>query len=292
MNIGTKRVLPILGFALLVGVGIFLTRPDALRGEAGGGCAVDDLTDNEVARNEARYLPMQIMVVLGVGLELADEFSRTADAVLSDVDVSATECFSAEVTEQDATTGSATVVFDFAGCSDRTGTITVHKEGTPPVEGEPPPPPPDSGMFASGPVDLTFAQYVAHGVMLDGTLNVDSENGSGQIDSNIQTDFLDYSGTLDADGPWTMVDPETIQLDLEGTYASVTGLDWQVAIGGLRLSNECLGALAGEMTGTHTNEIGSVVAVAHFDGTCDGCAASSVNDVEQSRICFPESMIP
>jgi hypothetical protein len=301
MNVRTKRVLPIVVFALLVGVGLLLSRPDALRGDAGGGCAVDDLTDNELARNEARYLPIEVMVTLAVGLELAGDFASYADSALAGDDVSSANCFSAEVVEE-TEAGGGTVRFDFTGCAGRAGVILVVKGPTPVVPAPDPDPDADpdaepeapvSPLFASGPADLTFTEYTASGVHLDGTLQLDSEAGSGQVATDLAVEFLDYAGTLQVSGPWILAGESGVELDLEGQFLSVTGLDWQVALADVVMDMGCAGGgLSGEMTGLYANDLGEVAARAVFDGSCDGCAAAYVNDVEQSRVCIPDDVMP
>lgn len=294
MGVRTKRVLPVLVLAALVGAGLLIARPDALRGDAGAGCAVDDLSASELARNEARYLPIELMVTLGVGIELAREYMGYAEAVLQGQELPAGSCFVAEVVEEDDL-GGGTVRFTFAGCNDRSGAIAVKRVAAPPPEEEPEPDPPAAvapPIFGTGTFVVTFAEYLAHGVHLDGTLGIAAAAGGGQIDSDIAIDFLDYAGTLDAEGPWTPVADKVISVGLEGAYRSVTGLDWDVTVADLVLDTECLGAKSGEMRGHYGNEMGDVDALARFDGSCDGCAAAFVNEEEQSRLCIPEGVLP
>ena len=184
--------------------------------------------------------------------------------------------------------------FDFGGCPNRGGVIQVDVGASPPpAEPDPEGGTPPASVFGAGPADLTFTEYVASGTHLDGTLKIDSEGGSGRVDSDLAVDFLDYAGTLDAEGPW-VVDGETgVEIDMEGFYRSVTGLDWEIALVDLMLDMDCSGGgQSGELTGHHGNDFGEVTARAVYDGSCDGCAAAFVNDAEQSRVCIPDEVLP
>ncbi len=247
------------------------------------GCEeVQQLLDNEMAQAEAAYLPFQVMATLGVGLEVAEDLSHAAEAILAGAPVGENECWTADIVA-DNQAGGGIVTFDFAHCYQRSGFVHVTVYPSPTTEPQ---------MFVAGPTDLMFVDYAAQGMRLNGGISVDALDNEGTVTASLKSEYQVYEGQLEVTGPWTVISPDELRLDLAGTYASATGLDWTVAAAGVTVAYDCAGALSGELRSRFTNDAGMVEAIAAFDGSCDGCASTTVNGVPGEDVCVPESVAP
>lgn len=245
---------------------------------------IDALVENEIAANEAAYMPMQVMATLSVGLEIADDLATAAESTLGGAEVGAGQCWTAEVLADNGQ-GGGIVTFTFAGCPSRSGDVVVTMT-TPPAPSEEP------VLYIGGPVSMAFQDYNAQGMTVNGSIEFDSTGNEGTVTSTLATEFGPYAGELNASGPWTVLSQDALYLSMAGTYESATGLDWDVYASGLTLASDCVGAATGDLTSVFENPVGAIEAVAAFDGSCDGCATSTVNGAPQGEVCVPDSMMP
>ena len=136
MSPPVRRFLPVLLILVLVGGGILFSQSHNLKASAdGAGCGnFEDLIEMESAYNEARYLPIQVIAVMGVGLGLGFQYSAmTGDVLAADLNETAyqsPDCSVASVVEKVTPTGSGEVKFDLNNCESQSGLVTISQGAT------------------------------------------------------------------------------------------------------------------------------------------------------------------
>ena len=136
MSPPVRRFLPVLLILVLVGGGILFSQSHSLKASAdGAGCGnFEDLIEMESAYNEARYLPIQVIAVMGVGLGLGFQYSAmTGDVLAADLNETAyqsPDCSVASVDEKVTPTGSGEVKFDLNNCESQSGLVTISQGAT------------------------------------------------------------------------------------------------------------------------------------------------------------------
>jgi hypothetical protein len=288
-------------FAFLALGALLLVRPGALTGEAGGaGCeAANSLADAELARSEGRYLVMEIMVALALGLEQADRYIGIAEPLLTDSGAIAASnqenCFQSQVVTASQATAPKLKV-DFMNCPSESGRFEAGIAMGPPEDVDPATLPPQvAATFADLPpgtvvYDLAMYDTKPYGVLLEGSIKLTDSPDSERITTDLSFDFLDYSGSLAVDG--TVVRNAALSsITMAGTFRSSGGLDWAVDGSDLGVEETCRGLKSGRLTGTYGGDGGAQVqVVASFDGSCDGCAAITLDGVEEPKVCIPEAL--
>jgi hypothetical protein len=309
MLIRRKPLVTGASIAILVGAGLLIANPKLLTGDAGeAGCgAVDDLVDKETAYGEARFLATEVMVTLALGLDRVDNYIATVEPLVeSPVAVSQSnqsECYQATVLElEPPATGK--LQLDYANCSDDTGLVVVAIEKEypdledieldpdapmDPETGQPQLPDPSSIEPLSVKYELEMEEVTTSGVQIEGSVRVDEiSEEERNFTTELSIDFLDYAGTLLADGSANYQEGNATVV-FAGTFRSVTGLDWKITASDLVLQDGCSGAKSGSIIGTFENSVGEPLeVVSSFDGSCDGCANITVGGAEQQPICIPE----
>jgi hypothetical protein len=140
MSPRTRRYVPILLVLLLLGLALLVSPPNRLKGAASeAGCTPEDLVANEKARAEGRYVALEMIAVMGAGLGVTFQYGESTTQVLlaqaQGQAVPQSGCYQVSVEQANGTDGSGKVNYDFAGCEDRTGTLTV-EQGPVVVESE------------------------------------------------------------------------------------------------------------------------------------------------------------
>jgi hypothetical protein len=285
-------------FAAAAFVALLVVRPGVLTGEAGGaGCeAVENFADAELAREEARYLVMEVMVGLALGLDQVDRYIALAEPLLADAASIETanqqNCYRSELLP--TTQNQPKVRVDFQSCPQESGRLDVGLAvGLP--EGVDPntlPPevreqvadlPPGAQAF-----DLTMVGTKSNGIPLEGNMRLVEAGGSQTVEGRLQYSFLDYSGDLALEG--TIEGTEAARsVTMTGTFESSGSLHWTLEGSNLTVVDGCRGLKAGRMVGRYDGGAqGAVDVVASFDGSCDGCAKITVDGVEKPNICIPD----
>tara|TARA_B100000029_G_scaffold291910_1_gene285476 strand:+ start:161 stop:1231 length:1071 start_codon:yes stop_codon:yes gene_type:complete len=345
---------------LVLAVAILVSDSRRLKGAADeAGCeGVGALVDIETARAEARYVPIEVVAVMGLGLGMAFQYgSQTGEvlaAQLQGQSVPQGDCYSIDVVNPVDLEGNGAVAFDFAQCESRGGSVTVHQGKTTlpeipalpgsegrddgieiPTDGSIPEGLPEDleGLqdlteeelqelvdsilegSASAAVGVVYDDYnesllnIEGGITLSSTVALNEltpgAGGSeetlggaaglplsltkGTLETDIATSVFDYAGTAVLAGPFS-VDPDTMQstINLDGTFTSTTGLEWEIIINDLVIGGDCLGAVSGNINAIYDGPSGRVDVVATANGACDGCIQMEVDGVEQPDLCLPD----
>jgi len=359
MSPRSRRYLPILILLLVLAIAIFVSDSTRLKGAAeDAGCeGMGALVDIETARAEARYVPIEVVAVMGLGLGMAFQYgSQTGEvlaAQLQGQSVPQGDCYAIDVLNPVDLEGNGAVAFDFSQCEGKGGAVTVHQgkttlpeipalpgsegreDGTEiPLDGSIPEGLPEDleGLqelseeelqelvdsilegSASAAVGVVYDDYnesllnIEGGITLSSTVQLNeltpgagategalSATGlplsltQGTLQTDIATSVFDYAGTALLEGPFS-VDPETMQstINLDGTFTSTTGLEWEIIINDLVIGGTCLGALSGNINAIYDGPSGRVDVVATANGTCDGCIQIQVDGMDQPDLCLPD----
>ncbi len=285
-----------MAFAALIGGALLVASPDTLTGEAGAGCAGGQLADGEMARAEGRYLVMETMVALALGLEQADHYIELAAPLATQgatgvENASEDNCYAAELIESEQLGGAVRV--DFRDCPNETGTIEL-SVGAELPQGLPDGLPDDVAREELPPgsvvYGLSMQDTVRYGVLLEGLMGIEQTPESESLRTDLSFDFLDYTGNLAVAGPVERTETTT-SVTMVGTFSSVGGLDWEVQGSNLVVADGCKGLKSGRLEAHFSNEqVVDVTVVAEFDGSCDGCASVQIDGVEKPRVCIPEEL--
>lgn len=285
-------------FAALALVTMVVVRPDVLTGEAGGaGCeGANNFADAELARGEARYLVMEVMVGLALGLDQMNRYIDLAEPLFQDTAAipaaNEANCYKSEVVQTPQTP--TKLKMDFQSCPQETGRIEFGMavglpEGVDPatlpqeVRDQLADLPPGASAY-----DLSMVDTKSNGIPMEGNIRITDTGGSQAIEGRLAYSFLDYSGDMTVDGTIESSDTADV-VTMVGTFESTGGLHWTLEGSNISVTDGCRGVKAGRLVGRYDGgDLGNVEVIATFDGDCDGCANVTVDGVEKPEICIPE----
>jgi hypothetical protein len=132
MSPRTRRYLPIVLLLVLLGVALIFAPPASLKGAAAeAGCTPQDLIANEKARAEGRYVALEMIAVMGAGLAVTLQYGEATTNVLvaqaQGQPAPQLGCYSTSIVESNGIDGSGKVSYDFTGCDDQSGTLSVEQ---------------------------------------------------------------------------------------------------------------------------------------------------------------------
>jgi hypothetical protein len=274
----------------------------AALGLALSGCAtIDEAKDLEMARGEGRYVPVELIGSLALGVMRAGDYGTYSSVVHQSYSagdpITSDGCASVALVDGMGTDGEGTVVYDFGPCSARDGRVQVTQrvnsdlldeerdenfpqDGWEDTDGDGIP---DSLPPGSDDVDLD-------GLSMSGSLGA-NEEVSGPLTADLAVEAWNYATDVQVDGSWKYGQGgETRRLSFTGQMQSATGLDWTVMANNVELSPGCMDATGGEITAVFANGMGEVTVTARFDSVCDGCASIFVDGEAAGRVCLPEEV--
>ena len=289
------------------------------------GCSIDSVIDLENARNEARFVPAEVVGTLGFAVSQAQNYGERAvvaqNAFARGVDADDEGCSAISVTDDIEDDGLASVLFDFAACPGQDGQVQVDQASTLPAL-------PDGwenwdqddwdswdGQFPDGWNDgslpggeqasvelpagleeedgyvVRFADYSVSIVDVRGAIEVSGDANGGEVGAHVGVAALDYDALMSASGSWSRMENEPGKwVSFGGSFNSMTGVEWTVVADNLGfLDSECQDAVGGTLTATFDNEAGRSSVTATFDDVCDGCANVVVDGIDQGEACFSAS---
>ena len=288
------------------------------------GCSAESVIDLESARNEARFVPAELVGTLGFAVSQAQNYGERAvvaqNALALGISPDEEDCSAVSVTDAILDDGLGSVLFDFNRCPDRAGRVHVDQEadlsalpdgweqwdgegwdgdlpdgwdGDLPNDGSQasidPPAAADESSFS-----VNFAGYSVSIVDVRGAVAVTGDTQGGEVGAHVGISALDYNALASVSGEWsTMANEPGRWVSFGGRFNSMTGVDWTVVGDNLGFLNggECLDAVGGTVTAIFENEAGRTTVVATFDDVCDGCANVEVDGQDQGEACFSASEI-
>jgi hypothetical protein len=307
----TPRALPLALFALSLPLG----------------CSADAVIDLENARNEARFVPAEVVGTLGFAVAQARNYGERAVVAQNALSVGNSPdeegCSAVSVTDNVLDDGIGAVLFDFNACPGRTGQVLVDQESTLPQlpagweewdqddwdqwDGELPdgwdgPNTPGGDGERQASFDLPsvadensytvrFVDYSVSIVEVKGAVDVSEGVSGGEIGAHIGVSALDYNAVVSVAGRWTPMTNEPGEwVSFGGRFNSMTGVEWTVVADNLGfLDGDCQDAVGGTLTAIFENEAGRTTVTATFDDVCDGCAHVAIDGIDQGQACFSAS---
>jgi len=282
------------------------------------GCSISDSVDLELAREEARFVPTELVATLGFAVSQAQSYGE--DALIAQNDFARgmpsdeARCDSVAITDAVGDDGQGTVLFDFAECPGRNGRVHVAQDIADPLldggdlpdgwdgegwDGDPPDgwegdfPDGSQASVEAAPADesvtVTFQGYSASLLEVRGAVGVEGDLDRGTLGARVGLAALDYDALASVHGTWARrLDAPGKWVSLGGTFSSMTGVEWDVRADALGLpdGDECLDAQGGTVTAVFENSAGRTEVVAVFDESCDGCADITVDGYDRGRTCF------
>jgi hypothetical protein len=283
------------------------------------GCAPEAVIDLENARNEARFVPAEVVGTLGFAVAQAQNYGERAVVAQNAFAVGTSPdeegCSAVSVTDAILDDGVGSVMFDFNSCPSHTGRVQVDQESTLELpdgwqdwdeddwdgwDGQVP----DGWDGGSTPggeqasieiadqaddnFNVRFTDYAVGMVDVRGAVSVDGDLEGGEVGAHVGIAALDYDMLASVSGTWEpMLNEPGKWVSFGGRFNSMTGVDWTVVGDNLGfLSTDCMDAVGGTVTAYFENEAGRTEVTATFDSVCDGCADISVDGIDQGQACF------
>lgn len=281
---------------------------------------VDPTLELELARSEARYLPLEVGATTALGVFKASVFAELSASIQADGSTAGYEtdppCVGIDLLDpMGADDLSGAVRYDFTRCGSAGGALQVDQrvllpelptderdvpQGDWPEDWDGDWPEDWDGELPTGDdlEDLLLGGGSANmavgfdsfseGILgMDGSLALDGGVDGGALSVDLSVSALDYGGDLVAQGAWAPgATASEQQFQFAGTFTSSAGLDWTVQADGIQLDAECGDARGGELRATFTNDAGRVELRAVFSPTCDGCAEVFINGVSEGETCL------
>jgi hypothetical protein len=280
------------------------------------------MMDLETARNEAQYMPAEIAATLALGVHRAQDYGTHGAAVHSSYDrgmpITQDGCINIDRTDDLALDGVGQLVYDFRACGSQAGQVIVSQTVT--IE-LPDGIDPDNFTDENSngiPDDLEDASADGHGSEVTSTVDLEvayngyregllhmsgtmilgggrttdeSATPGGVLAADLRVSALDYATSVVASGAWSVspANPDAQLLSFTGSFASATGLQWEIVAHNIEMTPGCNDAMGGQLTARYSGEAGNVEVIALFDNLCDGCAQLIIDGVDQGQTCFPES---
>jgi hypothetical protein len=281
---------------------------------------MESVIDLENARNEAVFVPAEVVGTLGFAVAQAQNYGERAAVAQNAFSVGNSPdeegCSAVSVTDDILDDGLGSVLFDFQACPGQAGRVHVDQEsvleipegweqwnedgpgGDFPDDWNEDDLPDNQQMSVDPPAEgssdnynVRFTDYSVSIVDVKGAVGVSGDETGGEVGAHVGIDALDYSALASVAGSWTpMANEPGKWVSFGGRFNSMTGVEWTVVADKLGfLDNECMDSVGGSLTAYFENEAGRTEVTATFDDVCDGCANVVVDGIDQGETCFSAS---